>query len=747
MNNFLSKRFNTSDFSTPSVLVQFLSVTIIGSICAILGGVSASAQPVSALSIVYIECVLNSKTTKGSGVVIDVDGRVLTSAHVVKDNAAQCKGAVATRSDPFAMKLMNVKHVGKFRDVALLQFVENAQITKLPIPYDGTDSIDESVAVVGYGYHPLKIGGPDTVNGMIKSGDRSGNGEIDAGVNTTPGMSGGPVLIDGKLIGIIASEKFDVLSQTVATQIVVVDEYPEEILRWLEKAVINVGIDRETILAEQLAANDVCTQILREQISVRADRFPRAAEIAASMIDEPSSRLTDEAEYWVTVTTGPAERADCRSGNMLKAMYFPMGMMVQPERDVIVAGETRTIFLTEHGLRLFLDKEAVAPISDDVGYIFSTANAAYKVCKRNDKDCDPFKEYAITDDDQDWPFISGYMSYLRSDNAIEIDTARTQLEALYEYQKAPFDPTVQVLDLSDPTSVDACAVRTAWLHTYFSHYDKSAFQAGSAYLYPVRFSLCTLAKGLANNRFERTKLVTHNYAEERFSQLWAVDTFRKPSDSMQRAARALFKVESPFAEIFKCGQPRDGVFTLGSISKAPINVVSDLIFDDIDRFSIFRQFQVAQAQSPIDIFKTAPLFNDIELSIVCAGQDEVENAGRIIIDLAPLSYGLNLELDLFDLFEELRKRFKNLGMVDEKILNKRLREGVMYRICEFHEYVAWRTVLFNEIKDREPVREAKDIMGVNLNLVADHITHLIMASVFSTDVRLRNADNRRQGCV
>lgn len=748
MINISPKRGNISRFTARVVLVRLLYLTLIGFTGATLSGVPASAQTISPLSVVYVECVLNGKPTKGSGVVIDVMGRLLTSEHVVRDIEAKCTGALGTQSDPAAMKQLDVKFLDDFHDVALLQFVENPQITFLPVPYDGTDRIKEGVSVVGYGYHPNNTGAPERAAGEIKSTARSARGQIEAGLNTTPGMSGGPVVLDGRLIGIIASEDIDRIAQAIATQFVAVDEFPNEILRWLEGAVIDPALNRENILTKQLAANDVCTQILREQIRSRGDRFPRAAEIAALLIEEPSSHLTADAEYWVTVTTGPAEWVDCRSGNMLKAMYFPMGMMVRPERDVTVDGATRTVFLTEHGMRVFLEEEAIAPVTEDIGYVFAIANGAFKVCTRDSKGCDPYKEYRVTEHDQYWPFISGYQSYLRSDNSAEIDTARTQLEALYDYQQNPpdNDPFIEVLDLDDPASLDACAIRSARLYNFFRRYDSEEDSAGSEYFYPVLYSLCTVVEGRAYNRFQRTKLVTKNFAEERFSQLWAVNTVRTPPDNVQKATKALFGVESPFVEIIKCGEARDGVFTLGSISKAEIADLSQLISDDKSRYSIFRQFQIAQAQSPVDIFNTAPLFNDIELSIICDEQDGIRNAGSIIIDLAPLSDGLKLELVLFDLFEVLKDGFENLGMVNENTLNKRLREGVMYRICEYHEYVVWRTILFNEIKDSELVRQAKDIMGVDLDLMADHITHLIMASVFSTDTKLRNSGNRRQGC-
>ena len=720
-------------------------------------GGSAIAGPIEKGSVVFLECTYQGETTAGSGVVVDTVGRVITAKHVVVDDDATCLGALGTQSDAAAMKNMDVRVLlDDDKDVALLQFVPNGNQEYIPVQYSGVEGLTEGDVLIGYGYHAQNRGEPDRAEGPLKSLDVLPGGKLEADMNTQSGMSGGPIMWGDHLIGIIAEEEFDALGLSTATRFLSVDEFPEDIRRRLDTQSTE-SLDRERILGEQLAMNDVCTQILREQISLRQDRFPAAAQIANPLIDSQPSGLLEEAEFWVTVTTGPARWVDCRTGNMLKAFYFPTGLMLRPERDVSIDGERRTIFLTEHGMRVFLDRSAIAPVTPNVGYVFATASGAFKVCKRGDVECDINSEYRISEHDEHYPFLSGYQTYLRSEKPGELNAAYLLLQEMHEYQSDPpaaNDPLARHMDLDDPDSLPACKEHEARLYTVLMRYDANHAQKGSAYQNPVRFSLCTVHAGSAYSRHERIKIVTTTLADERFSQLWAVNTIREMPNNFREVTKVLFDIDRPLATIVKCSDNPAMFITPGRAARNQVNELAALVEEDrkaeIDRrHSTIRQFQMAQAQSDVDVFSSAPLFNDIELSAICGDGNEVKNAGEIIVDLAPLSSDQTLELRLHDLFEILRtnENFLNYGMVDAGTLNKRLREGIVYRICDFREYFIWRSILFNEIKDSEKVRQANQAMGVDLNLMTDHITHLIMASVFSTDTKIQNENHRKEGCA
>lgn len=730
-------------------------------------GQAAPAQEFDAKSAIYIECTVDGVVSGiGSGAVIDAEGRLLTARHVVEsayNNNGECKGAIGTRISPDERKKLAFRFIPTDdRDVAMLQFLEYEVLDIVPIPFAGRVDIAKGTKVVGYGFH--RDGSPtaDRSEGEVISETADEvSGVMKSGQNTQKGMSGGPVLIDGKLVGIIVEESFDRQGQQIATRFLPTVQFPEDILNWLENQESTLRDRTNVLLAEQLAMNDLCTQILREQINLREEKFPTAAQIASNYIQTMSSALLDVADFWVTVTTGPARWVDCRTGKMLKALYLPTGIMLRPERDVTFDGQTRTIFLTEQGLRVFVDSNAIEPITPNIGYVFATASGVFNVCTQNDTECSIYEEYRITEHDKHWPFLSGYQSYLRSEKPAELDEARDALREMFEFQSnppSPFDPLALSLDLTNPERVPACKELEARLYTVLMRFDADRDDKGSAYLKPVRFSLCTVpGDGIAYNRFERIKLVTIASAEARFRDLWAVNTVNQPTENVQRVTRALFNVTRPFASIVRCDEDQRTIWTLGRAARGSVTALDEVVAADaVDttpensrrRHSVFRQFQMAQASSSIDVFKDAPLFNDIELSAFCADSNEIDNAGEIIVDLAPLASGQTLDIRLLDLFNVLKKidEYGNLGMVDPETLNKRLREGIMYRICGFHEYIVWRSILFDEIKDSSLVRQAKESMGVDLTLMADHITHLIMANVFSTDTRILNSQHRTERC-
>lgn len=521
----------------------------IGSILAIF--VAWAAAPCTAEvhygSVVYIFCTNGNDQEAGSGVVIDEDGHVLTARHVVERffglDGTPCEGALGTQSDHEKMKPLRLKNLAPNMDAALVEFVPK-EIDFTPVRFSEAQVIEQGMSVQAYGYHPQNQDGPSLRTGSVANVSMLSGSRLPLNINTTGGMSGGPVFADGNLIGIIKQEGFDRDGQAIDTRVVVAQELPLDIRRYLGDPRL---LDRERILSLALAPNDLCTQLLREQISALEPRFPTAARIATSFVTERPNRLAETAEFWVTVTTGPAEWLDCRSASLLQSLYFPMGIMVRPERDVRIGNETRTVFLTEHGLRVVLDEAAIEPITEEVGFVFADGDGAYKVCKRFDEECSPFKEFRISEHDEHWPFISGYQSYLRTDDPDDLDRARVALADLYDYQSRPEpphdDPLFDRRDLRDPESMEACRTREAPLFSFFEHDDPKFL-----FFHPVRYSLCSFVEGTAYNRYERMKIVTKSSASERFSSLWAVKNVLTLPDNIVAATKALFQVDVPFVQ-------------------------------------------------------------------------------------------------------------------------------------------------------------------------------------------------------
>ncbi|MEM7729133.1 MAG: serine protease [Pseudomonadota bacterium] len=736
---------------------------------AILGTAAASAQEPNPRSLIYIEC--RDGGSNGSGVVVGTAGLVLTAKHVAADVRNEtCEGAVGTQSSASAMKRLRVVATSQAHDVALVQFAEH-QIMEpfVPVAFDPNFEGEPGDRVVGYGFHPQKVGLADSAPGEVKAGAINAGGLLGLDMNTVLGMSGGPIFSDGKLVGLIKGERYDPNGDALETSMIVLAEVPEpQIVQVLASSPQQVQQDRSIVLRDNLMRNDVCTQLLREDITARSEHFPVAANIVADYLDEPENPLAATSEYWVTVTTGPAQWIDCHSGNLLKSFYFPMGMVVRPERDVDDGGTIRTVFLTEHGLRVFLDPAALRPVTPEVGYVFVVSDNFYKLCHVGEEACDPHREGFFDADAPEfavqWPYLNGFDTYLRVPAALDdLDVAYGALADLWDFESNPpafgTIPALWRFDLSDPESIPACAPRKAYLHSFYSHHDPTAPDEGALFPQPVRYSLCNIIDGRAFNRYERMKIVTVESAKRRFSNLWAVTTMHIVPDNIKNASQALFRQNGPddsvgpmdiraerqIVDEIRCDHPRGDRMSLGHA--AALRTLTDVIEGDDRRHSIYRQFQVAQGGSSVDVFSDTPLFNEIEVWVECNGTDGLRDKGSLVVDLVPMPGRDQFELSFKDFYNSLSTYFGGLkGVPGIDVVNRRLKEGTLYRICEFSEYVAVRTVLYNIVKDSSRVQRARELLNVDLDLMTDHLIHLMMASAVSTDVRLRLTPQTSQGC-
>lgn len=239
------------------------------------------------------------------------------------------------------------------------------------------------------------------------------------------------------------------------------------------------------------------------------------------------------------------------------------------------------------------------------------------------------------------------------------------------------------------------------------------------------------------------KIVTFRLAAERFSKLWAVTTMQIVPDNIRMTSQALFQADQPILDEIGCDESRSTVLTLARASRT--RSLTTIIEADLRRHSVFRPFQVAQANSSVDVFSTIPLFSEIEVSVDCNRSESLRGTGRLVVDLAPLSGG-TFQLPLADFYNALERSFRSVGVPETEVINRKQREGTMYRICKFSEYSAVRTVLYNLIKESGRVQQAREVLDVDLDLMVDHMVHLIMATAVSTDARLRTTRSMGDGC-
>ncbi len=148
-------------------------------------------------AIVLVEAQLKDGVSSGTGCVINENGIILTSSHVV-DNASYIE---VTTSKGETYKAEVIKSENKNNDLTLLKIKPEAP---LPVIKLGDSSL------VKVGQKVLAIGNPFGFNGTLTTGivsriDYERNKiQTDAAIN--PGSSGGPILnANGEVIGISQS--------------------------------------------------------------------------------------------------------------------------------------------------------------------------------------------------------------------------------------------------------------------------------------------------------------------------------------------------------------------------------------------------------------------------------------------------------------------------------------------------------------------------------------------------------------
>lgn len=145
-------------------------------------------------AIVAIDSQLVDGISCGTGCIINKNGTILTSAHILEEG----NDIIVTTSDGKDYKAEILKKFGEKKDIALL---------KINVPYDlKTVTLGDS-SKIKVGESVLAIGNPFGFKGTLTKGiisriDYSKNRiQTDAAIN--PGSSGGPLLNEkGEIIGI-----------------------------------------------------------------------------------------------------------------------------------------------------------------------------------------------------------------------------------------------------------------------------------------------------------------------------------------------------------------------------------------------------------------------------------------------------------------------------------------------------------------------------------------------------------------
>ncbi len=733
-------------------LFVFLAALTLG---ASLGSV-AQAQTDLFESTVFIQCTNQEtqETGSGSGAVISKKGHVLTVKHVLVGAAEKnrCFAQFDTASVAPTREIFRRKVIDGY-DAAVFQFKPRRDEVFVPLDFGPLKD-----SMVGNDAKVSGFPGGDSISPVINSStissiDLESNGTFATGGRTSQGMSGGPFTFENKLIGLVNGATSDFLGNNERYDILAIAPFHNQVAEFFDGA----GSKNEEIriiLERELAQTDACTELFRHEV---ASRYPDFGDLSPD--DRTSSELTETAPYWVTITTGPAQWLNCQAGSMQKAIYFPIGLIVRPVVEIDVNGETKTVFQSEHGLSVVIDRSAVAPVTQTDGFVFAIDNAVYKLCKFNATDCEPGEEFPLSKaTSKTWPFLSAFQTYLHVSDLDGLNALHESFVGFKDYQdRLAADPGLLddpfEEDHRNPTELaedDACAVREALLFRFHKAFDQDAQQKNSEYLKPVTFSLCSIGPD-GKIRYRRIKIVTPEIAANKFVSLWAANTMKNPASNIINAVKALEQIKEQPAFFADCGQPPGK--SLRHLVYSPLNrsgsggvEINSLLEAErsILRQVHFRPFQTSETVPDRRVMKEAPLFHEIKLEVSCDENQQPLRAEVLTVYFKPV-FSKPMVISVTD----LNNRYADLGKYGWSAPEDRRQAvgaGVIDRICEFTTYVNWRTVLGGQLRKHPALIEGAEALGVSRTTMADHFTHLIMASVFLTDATLRTKDNRTGGC-
>ncbi|RVI63900.1 serine protease [Sinorhizobium meliloti] len=162
-------------------------------------------------TIVYIECALGERTSRGTGVVVSPQGHILTAKHVIFDPNARCQASIGV-ADPNSARLVIRQPANPPNevDVALIRFADQQQYEYMRFCSLEDWMIRRKIFVAGFPAG-TETGSPSFREGVLSTVFPNQKGLIETDGQTIAGMSGGPVFSNNLagLVGLVIGAKFD----------------------------------------------------------------------------------------------------------------------------------------------------------------------------------------------------------------------------------------------------------------------------------------------------------------------------------------------------------------------------------------------------------------------------------------------------------------------------------------------------------------------------------------------------------
>ncbi len=727
---------------------------------------TVTAADIDPQSIVFLKCIdSDGKERSGSGAIVSAEGHVLTAKHVAPPGS-DCKARRGTR-DAEPTRSLTPTLESPRHDYAILKFSKRTDETFNPVSLaTRTDGL-QGEAIEIWGFPEGGEAAPSLRSGTISNTELDDNGLLESLTITNRGMSGGPVLSHDRLIGLVARADFDSIGTVTNYAILAVEAFRSDVQDIRNDVKADEHESRLAAIEEQLRNDSVCNKLLRDALREKhPDLF---SGLSSTEWTPPHSELTDEAEFWVTITTGPAQWLDCKEDSLRKSHFFPMGLVLRPLRDVSITNpdgsqKVWTIFQTEYGLLVLIDRNATAPVTKDTGYVFAIGNGVFKLCgPEDDATCDPGQDLPpLNHNGPFWPYLSGWDSYLRTDDPERLMENYSEYLAFRENQLQIQENNPRVVGnrhfvKRQPTRLEddpACAVQQAYLYEFDKLFDPYAPDQNSEYSVPVRFSFCNLPPEQAPIRtagYRPVKVITDSLARKMFDSLWLAEVRNSPYEIVKQLVEVLPGLDRPHLELVRCGQNVDDLFTFGTAASNQGRIALGEVIADEARAERappgrnmeyrFRLFQPSQGRSPSKTLSDVPLFQDVDLEIFCGDDREPMRAQTVRIHFRPV-FDQPLTLDMRIVENAYVESFESYGFERRRYIE----DGYIERICDYPEYYFWLNVLRKELKKDPVILNSTSRLAVDKETIADHFAHLILATLFFTEVELQTQLNPFGGC-
>jgi hypothetical protein len=173
--------------------------------------VTVMSQGFNQATFVYIECyeLSGTRVSRGSGVLVSRDGRVLTAKHVIRDGST-CRASLGTGATVPSRRLSRGRASYTY-DAMIMKLIPDADEVFPAIRYARISGL-KGKTITAHGVSADGTGEVSARKGTIATAVPDDAGHLETDALTARGMSGGPVVLDetGALIGIVVGADLDV---------------------------------------------------------------------------------------------------------------------------------------------------------------------------------------------------------------------------------------------------------------------------------------------------------------------------------------------------------------------------------------------------------------------------------------------------------------------------------------------------------------------------------------------------------